>query len=526
MGLNSLYSLSGGVISEGMNGRLLPVVLVALAVSVSGFPSVRPPAVAGAFYTHDPQALRLQVAEFIEQAGQQVAPIRAAVAPHAGYVYSGPTAATALAGIGAADPDRIILLGPSHHMAFSGGALPSKDLTAFATPLGKVSIDQEAIARLRGDPDFQGPAGAHDQEHSLEVELPFLQIVAPGARIVPVLVGVNTDRETSRRMARTLAGLLDERTVVVASSDFTHHGARYGYAPFEGHEDLGGDLIRLGRATADRLAAVDPDGFWYQVEVSGDTVCGRRPLAVLMELLSHAFDGTGSVVGVTTSGHASGSFELSVTYASVVYTGGWKSWTAETPAPKLGDLSRAQEEALLELARATLQSHLAHDWALAEWFETHADDSGLESLAGAFVTVHNTGRRAKRDGRLRACMGVIEARQPALDAVVSAAVSAAHDPRFPPLDQTELDEVQLEVSVLSPAKRVPGPDSVQVGMHGVVLSKGGRRAVFLPQVAPEQGWNRDQMLDHLSQKAGLPADGWRRGAEFEVFTAQVFGEGE
>ena len=232
------------------------------------------------------------------------------------------------------------------------------------------------------------------------------------------------------------------------------------------------------------------------------------------------------MLGVTTSGHVTGSFDLSVTYASIVYNGKWKSWATGTPAPELDDLSHAEEEALLELARATLHTHLAHDGSLAEWFESHGHDPGLESLAGAFVTVHNTGRRAEREGRLRACMGVIEARQSALDAVVSAAVSAAHDPRFPPLGLEELDDVEIEVSVLSPARRVPGPDSVQVGVHGVVLSKGGRRAVFLPQVAPEQGWDRDEMLNHLSQKAGLPADGWRRGAKFEVFTAQVFGEGE
>ncbi len=509
-----------------MNTKSILVFVLVAATASGAFAALRPPAVAGAFYTDDAQALRLQVETFLEKAGEARSPVRAAVAPHAGFIYSGPTAATALAGIGAANPDRIILLGPSHHMAFSGGALPSEDVTAFATPLGKVPIDRAAVTRLRRDPDFQGPAVAHDREHSLEVELPFLQIVAPEARIVPVLVGVNTDRETSRRIARALAGLLDERTVVVASSDFTHHGVRYGYAPFDGHEDIGGDLVSLGRATANRLAAVDADGFWYQVEVSGDTVCGRRPLAVLMELLSHAFNGVGSVVGVTTSGHVTGSFDLSVTYAAVVYTGDWTSWAADPASPGLGDLDREQEEALLELARATLESHLAHDEALARWYATHTDTPGLESRAGAFVTLHNTGRRAKREGRLRACMGVIEARQPALDAVVSAAVSAAHDPRFPPLKLDELDEVEFEVSLLSPTEKVPGPEAIQVGTHGVVLSKGGRRAVFLPQVAPEQGWDREELLDHLALKAGLPADAWRHGADLEVFTAQVFGEGE
>jgi AmmeMemoRadiSam system protein A len=123
-------------------------------------------------------------------------------------------------------------------------------------------------------------------------------------------------------------------------------------------------------------------------------------------------------------------------------------------------------------------------------------------------------------------MGVIEAVEPAVDAVMSSAVSAAHDPRFPRLTAPELEQVDLEVSVLSPPAPVPGPEAIRVGTHGVILHKSGRSAVFLPQVAPEQGWDRDTMLDHLARKAGLPSGAWRSGATFEVFTAQVFREAE
>jgi len=499
---------------------LLPVVLVAVCAEAT----VRPPAVAGAFYTDDAVALRLQVEQLLERAGPGAENVRAVVAPHAGYVYSGAMAATAFSGIRATEPQTIILLGPSHHLGFSGGALPAADVTAFATPLGKVRLDGKALGVLRGNSDFNGPARAHGPEHSLEVELPFLQVVAPQARIVPILVGFDTDRETCRRMARALAEIIDDQTVVVASSDFTHHGDRYRYAPFAGREDLGDALLNLGRATADRIAAQDPDGFWHQVEVSQDTVCGRKPLAVLTELLAHAFDGAGSVVGVTTSGHLTGSFDLSVTYASVVFSGRWGTWKDGPAAPDLKELDEIQQNALLALARATLQSHLAHDQSLAEWYASHGATEAFRASAGAFVTVHNTGRRAKREGKLRACMGVIEARQPVADAIVSAAVSAAHDPRFPGLTLDELDGVELEISVLSPTHEVPRPEAIEVGTHGVVLRKGRRSAVYLPQVAPEQGWNREEMLDHLAQKAGLASDGWRQGATFEVFTAQVFAE--
>ncbi len=496
-----------------------------LAIAAPTAAATRPPAVAGAFYTDDPVALRVQVEQLLERAGTSGESARAVVAPHAGYVFSGAIAAKAFAGIAAAAPQRVILLGPSHYEGYPGGALPARTLDAFATPLGSVKLDLEALDQLRADPDFRGPSSAHDREHSLEVELPFLQVVAPEAKIVPVLVGFNTDRNTALRMARALAGLLDDETVVVASSDFTHHGAQYRYAPFEGRKDLGDVLLELGRSTAQRVAAVDPEGFWWQVEVSGDTVCGRRPLAVFTELLAHAFEGTGSVTGVTTSGHVSGSFDLSVTYVSVVFRGSWRGWSdPAAPPAKAHELTEEQQTRLLELARATLRTHLAHDESLAEWFGAQPEDPDLRSLAGAFVTVHNTGRRAVTQGKLRACMGVIEAREPMLEAVISAAVSASHDPRFPELGLEELDQVELEVSILSPSKPVASPQQIVVGTHGVVLTKGRRAAVYLPQVAPEQGWDRDEMLDHLSAKAGLPRDGWRHGAEFEVFTAQVFAE--
>jgi AmmeMemoRadiSam system protein B/AmmeMemoRadiSam system protein A len=482
----------------------------------------RPPAVAGAFYAADPTVLRSQVDGFLE-AGEGTASVRALVVPHAGYVYSGAVAGKAFAGVDASSTRRVILIGPSHHMAFDGGALPARDIAAFTTPLGDLAVDTDSLATLRMHRDFNGPPTAHDPEHCLEVELPFIQVVAPNARIVPILVGHETDLETARRMAAALVPLLDPATIVVVSSDFTHHGENYRWTPFE-EPDLGGQLLRLGRVTADRLAAADPVGFWRQVEVSGDTVCGARPAAVLAELLSHAFDGSGEVLDVTTSGHLTGRWDLSVTYASVAFRGSWTAWK-DLERPELGDITDSQGAEMVALARAALETYLLHDGSLARWYAAPHDADLSRALAGAFVTLNNKGRKSKDPGRLRACMGVIEAKQPLEDAVVRAAVWAAQDPRFPRLAVSELDQVEIEVSVLSPAHPVAGPDAIEVGTHGVILSKGGHRALFLPQVATEQGWDRPTMLDHLARKAGLSAGAWRDGANFEVFTAQIFGEG-
>ena len=497
-----------------------------LGLAASAAAEVRPPAVAGTFYPGEPEVLRAAVDTMLDAAAgvRSEGAARALIVPHAGYAYSGPTAANAFSRLSGEDVRRVILLGPSHHFAFSGGALPEASVTGFETPLGVMPIDGKAVAELRRSSLFGGPAEAHAKEHSLEVELPFLQVVAPKATLVPVVVGANTDFAACGAMAEQLAGLLDETTVVVASSDFTHHGDRYGWSPYAGDE-LADTLLRVAQETAERAVKLDARGFVRQVEVSGDTVCGVRPVGVLTALLEQAFRGAGELLQVTTSGHVSGSFDLSVSYVAAAFEGAWTSWRTAAPPPTADDLDRQSGIALVELARATLRGALTHDTEVARWFAAHPDRQRWEGLAGAFVTLNNTGKKARTEGRLRACMGVVEATQPLIDAVVQAAVWAAQDPRFPPLQLEELDTVEIEVSVLSPMQPVRSHRFIEVGTHGVLMTKNGHRALYLPQVAVEQGWNLEAMLDNLSLKAGLPRTAWKHGATFEVFTSQVFSEG-
>jgi AmmeMemoRadiSam system protein B/AmmeMemoRadiSam system protein A len=495
---------------------------ILVLMSATAGATTRQPAVAGSFYTDDPQQLRFVVEQALK-AAPSAAEARALVVPHAGYAFSGDVAGKAFAALDAGGLRRVILLGPSHHRAFSGGALPARGVDAFATPLGRVGVDVSAVESLRKSSDFGGPPAAHGPEHSLEVELPFLQVVAPNAVIVPILVGNETDIHVARRMAKALAPLLDEKTAVIVSSDFTHHGDSYRWTPFS-EPDLGAKLVHLGEVTAGRLAAIDPDGFTYQVEVSGDTVCGVRPAMVLAELLARAFDGAGEVLEVTTSGHRIKNWDLSVTYAAVAFRGAWTGWREPGLDPLLGQMSPVQGAEAVALARATLESLLLHDGSLAEWYAAAGEREALRARAGAFVTLNHRGVKVGDPGRLRACMGLMEAGQSLSEAVVRAAVWASQDPRFPPLKAGELAGLDVEVSVLSPARRVSGPEAIEVGKHGVILEKGSHRAVFLPHVATEQGWDRRTMLEHLARKAGLPSDGWREGARFDVFTAQIFGE--
>ena len=487
---------------------------------------VRNPAVADSFYPGGKEELARALAAMLPAASPGAAVPVAVIAPHAGYVYSGATAGKAFAALKGAAVTRVVLLGPSHHASFSGGALPSPRTTAFATPLGEMPVDRDAVAALRRDGAFAGPAEAHGPEHCLEVELPFLQATVGNVPIVPILVGHATDGDTAAAMARALAPYATAGTVFVVSTDLTHHGRSYGHAPFPADRSLEATLLELGRATAERAAAVDPRGFVAQVETSGDTVCGARPVHVLLELLDHAFAGSGAVVDVTTSAAVSGTVSQVVTYAGVTFAGAWTPWRESPQPPALTELDGYEQAAALSLARATLDTYLNHGPALARWFAAHRPAGNLMAPAGVFVTLLNTGEREKRLGRLRGCIGMMEARERLLDAILHNAISAAHDPRFPALEAGELPALDLEVSVLSPLRPVAAADAIVLGKHGVVLSKGGRRAVFLPQVATETGWDLPTFLSHLSSKAGLDSGAWRSGARFEVFTAQVFGEQE
>lgn len=502
-----------------MRRALLLTFAIAVSASIATA-SIRQPAVAGGFYPADAAQLRQMVTGFLAKAPKPSSAPAAIIVPHAGYVFSGSTAAIAFRGLEGVKVRRVILLGPSHHMYFAGAALPATGVTAFATPLGDEPIDRAAVARLGHFGEFHGPATAQDPEHSLEVEIPFLQLTVGRVPIVPILVGPGTDEAGAAGIARRLAPLLGPGTVVIASSDFTHHGEAYRHTVFP-KQGLVTTLLRLGRATAGRAAAIDPDGFWQQVQVSGDTVCGQHPIEVLLDLLSHAFDGTGRVRAVTTSAATVPNLDQVVTYAAVTFTGSWHPWHKGAPPPRLGSLSKSEQAALLDLARAAFRCHLDHGPELADWFADHKIAGNLAATAGAFVTLNHEHRPAAQ--ALRCCMGSIVGREPLVDAVVHAAVSAAHDPRFPPLREDEFAGLDLEISVLSPARRIAGPEAFRLEQEGVVLTKGYHRAVYLPQVARETGWDRETLLSHLAVKAGLKPDGWRRGATFQAFTAQVFG---
>jgi AmmeMemoRadiSam system protein B/AmmeMemoRadiSam system protein A len=491
---------------------LLAAVL-AMMVPGSSSGGVREPILAGSWYPGDAEQLGKAIRTYLERGERSDAEVTALIIPHAGYRYSGPTAGRGFAAVQGRTFDRVILLGPSHRVPLEGAALPDDE--AWRTPLGDVEIDRQAIDVLKNSRGFKIYRPAHAQEHCLEIQIPFLQVaLAGGFKIVPIVIGQINERLCSR-LAAGIEEILDENTLIIISSDFTHYGANYGYVPFD--QNIPEEIERLDRGAIACIEKLAPREFSDYVSRTGATICGAAPIRVLLTLLK---DGRAEVttLGYARSGDLMMDFSNSVSYASIAFAS-----QSEPQDPPTGTARRfldAREQSyLLDLARRTILAKLeGRPSPTVQIADRFPADSPLHEVRGLFVTL-------TKHGRLRGCMGNIEGTLPLAEGVaVQALVSAFDDPRFPPVGSEEIDETEIEISVLTPLELVSGPEEIEVGRHGVLLEKHGHRAVFLPQVATEQGWNRDTFLSQLCRKAGLAPEEWRSGAKLEVFEAQVFGE--
>ena len=479
--------------------------------------AVREPAVAGRFYPASGDKLERAVHALLDSAAEARTqdPI-AIVAPHAGYVFSGQVAADAYKQVAGRDYDVVVILGANHTQA-GFNAIAVYPGRGFRTPLGVASVDQDvARAVVKADVLARLDATPHVDEHSIEVQVPFVQVLFPSARVVPIIVGTD-DPETASRFGRALGRTLSgRRALVVASSDLSHYP----------------DAATASRVDAETLNAIATLDVHTAHRVAGDVVarrlpqvataaCGLAPVMAAMAAAKVLGASRGVVVSYANSSQvAVGEPDRVVGYGAVVFArdpAPGKSGARE-PSPERrpanGRLTAAQGAALVALARDTISRFLdSGTLPLGRSLDIQIPGAGR----GAFVTL-------RKGGELRGCIGRIVSDEPLPQLVSRVAFEAAfRDPRFPPLSAGELGGVDVEVSVLSPPRRIPSPESVVVGRHGVVLHKGGRSAVFLPSVATEQGWDRVALLDNLCGKAGLAGRCWTVGAELEVFEAEVFG---
>lgn len=444
--------------------------------------TVHQPVVAGTFYPADADALRRMIAELTAGApALDVPPPKAVILPHAGYRYSG---AVAAAGAVALQPGvrRVVVLGPSHRFAFRGVALP--DASAMATPLGPVPLDADAVRALLCRPDVAVEPRAHAAEHSIEVELPFLQQRLADFTVVPLVVGdIATDR-----LAAILESLWGgDETLIVVSTDLTHFLSA-------------GEADRVDLATAQAVEKVDGDG------LTGFQACGYRPLSALLACAA-ARGMRLTRLALTHSGVVGGDM------ARVVGYGAWMAHEAETAR-----LSRAHRDEALRIAGAALLGRARRGPApvLPEEFPIP-----LRSVAASFVTL-------TRDGRLRGCIGSLTAHRSLADDIAANAVKAGfEDPRFPAVTEDELQDARIEIAILSrPAPVVfNGEDDLlaqlRPGRDGLILREGSRGATFLPKVwealpAPEA------FLCALKAKAGMQPDHWSTEVKAWRYVAESF----
>ena len=434
------------------------------------------------------------------------------ILPHAGWVYSGETAWRAVRAVRGAKFRRVVVLAPSHRARIEN-RLVAPEADAVSTPLGEIRIDRDWLDRLALAAPVARNDGVHRAEHSAQIEYPLLQLALPqGFDVVPLVMGA-FGRDQAGMCVRALARLMDGETLLVVSSDFTHYGDDFAYTPFGGGggRDVRARVAGLDDEAFSFVAKRDADGFAAFVARTGATICGSVPIEMALRALPR---GSMPIVRqrYSTSGDAGGDYSRFVSYVAATGRAAWEG---------AGDavLDAESRAFLLRLARESVECAVKGIPCTVPR-SPFPVSSPLYSKMGAFVTLND-----RTTGALRGCIGEIMPMRPLVEAVAArAADSALRDPRFMPVSEGELANLRVEVSALTPPKRVASWRDIVLGRDGMTLEKDGAFAVFLPQVAPEQGWDLPATLSFLSRKAGLPADAWREGATFETFQAEVFHE--
>ncbi len=469
------------------------------------FPSSTPPpgriraaTVAGSWYPGDPAELA-QTVDSLLAAVQPVdgAPI-GLIVPHAGYAYSAPVAAYGFKQLTQSEYDVAIIVASDHRSPVSSPISVWAE-GGFETPLGIVPVDVElAQALIAADPRITFDPATHEGEHTVEIELPFLQRVCPNCHIVPILMG-GDDEETVRALADALLAVLPRRRVVViASSDLSHYPS-YDNALAIDSTTLGAIETfdpALVRETIDGLMAAGYPNL-------ATCACGEGPILVTMHVALGLGADTATILRYANSADVGGDRSQVVGYGAVMF------WRYQPPA-----LDEEARTFLLTLARDSIAVRLEN----RSLPNPSVSDAELLRPLGAFVTL-------KINGELRGCIGNFTGSLPLYQTVQQMAQAAAfEDPRFPPLTAEELAQATIEISVLSPMRRITSTDEIQIGRDGLYLIKGTNRGVFLPQVPVEQGWDLPQYLGNLCKKAGLAPGCWQEGAILYTFTAVVFAE--
>jgi uncharacterized protein, PH0010 family len=471
---------------------------------------VRQAAVAGSFYPDDPKELAAMMNGMMAKATPVVdGTIIAAVAPHAGYPYSGPVAAYTYAALKGRKYTRVVVIAPSHYVAFNYTSIYDGD--AYETPLGTITVDKDLARKLAQMSSTirmseEGHAKtSNGGEHAIEVQLPWLQVVLGSFKLVPVVMG-DQSYESSRALGVALAKLIAAdksggETLVLASSDLSH------YHSYNQAETIDGKTLNA-------LGTWDYYSISRNFQMRTWEACGGAPIVSAMIYAERMGANRADVLKYANSGDTSGDHSRVVGYSADLFVKTDKAAQVEKPFSLTAD----EKSELLALARKSAE------YAVRTGKSYDAQPSVNKTLNreyGAFVTL-------TEKGMLRGCIGYTSPVKPLYQTVRdTAAFAALRDPRFRSVSESELPQLEYEISVLSPLRRVTDVEQIQLGRDGLIVKNGDHEGLLLPQVPVEQKWDRQTFLEQTCRKAGMNSDCWKNeDTDIFRFTAEVFGENQ
>ncbi|MEW6096485.1 MAG: AmmeMemoRadiSam system protein B [bacterium] len=464
--------------------------------------NIRKPAVADAFYPANPIELKNQIEGFLKNVKKEDfdGRILGLMIPHAGYVYSGQVAAYCFKQLQGLSFNTVVIIGMSHFAHFDGIAVDNSDY--YQTPLGLVEVDTElASSLINSHPKIKSLPEVHINEHSLEVEIPFLQQVLKEFKIVPILMSDPSDCQILAR-SLILNNNKGKRILFIASSDMTH------YPPYE-------IANKVDKTTLSLIEEMDINKLvnWLNTphEKCSTLLCGSGAVLTLMLVAKECGIDRATILNYANSGDVPiiGDKSRVVGYGAVIFI------QKEEKAMILDD---EEQQVLLKIARNTVENYVKSRNIPPVDVDEYPN---LQQLAGVFVTL-------TKNKQLRGCIGYIKPIAPLAQAVSKMAIAAAtEDPRFSPVTKDELKDIKIEITVLSELMRINDIEQIEVGTHGLYIVKGFNSGLLLPQVATEHGWNREEFLTHTCYKAGLPPNAWKeKDTEIFIFTGSIFHEKE
>jgi AmmeMemoRadiSam system protein B/AmmeMemoRadiSam system protein A len=488
--------------------------IIFVLLSTTGcYSKIRKPAVAVTFYPGDQRILSSMIEGFLESVPEKKisGDVVGLILPHAGYVYSGQVAAYGTKQIENKKYDTVILIGPSHNFWLNKAAVDTSDV--YHTPLGDIPVDKKIAAEIAGSSKLiEKNIRAHIPEHCLEVELPFLQTTLKEFKIVPILIS-RFSMDEYKTIAESIASVSkkhkNKKFLYVISTDMSHYPSQK-------------DANYVDKKMLKALNKYDPLFLKKESDKLLSTgypnlncvLCGEGAVITGIYLMKTLGADRITPLHYANSGDVSGDSSRVVGYCAVAFTQKKKKKKEKKKMEEFS-ISSKNQKILLELARKSITEYLESKKTPS--YET--TDSELTEPAAVFVTLnlrHN----------LRGCIGTTVPRLSLYKTVQQMALAAAfEDYRFGPVTKEELKDIKIEISVLSPLKRVKSADEIKPKIHGVVVRRDSRSGLFLPQVWEHFSKKEDFLSELCWQKARLDRNAWKDPkTELHIFTVFAFEE--